>query len=219
MVGRWSVLGQGSALPARFDVLADYSTVDFERLLTLLSWLEQNPASDVYLRQLPVEGLDTKWIEQRTAVVAGLLRAIRGTSAGEGDFFDLCGLRKPAHRIRIRLLCPELRRAVGGLLDLEAPIEELGALSIAPMSAVIVENLDTGLALPDIPGAVAVMKLGNAVGALDRLPWLRGADAIYWGGIDTQPRAQSQARAGAVALGCRGLRTSGCSEISRLGLS
>jgi hypothetical protein len=53
------------------------------------------------------------------------------------------------------------------------------------MSAVIVENLDTGLALPEMPGTVAVMKLGNAVAALDRLPWLRGTDAIYWGDIDT----------------------------------
>jgi hypothetical protein len=184
MVARWPVLAQGSALTARFSVLADYSLVDYERLFSLLAWLESNPASNVYLRQLPVEGLDTKWFEQRTGVVAGLLRRLRGVQ-GESDFFELCGLRKPAHRVRLRLLCPELRRTVGGLRDIEAPADELATLPIAPGSAIIVENLDTGLALPDMPGTVGVMRLGNAVSALGTLPWLRDAKAVYWGDIDT----------------------------------
>jgi len=36
MLSRWPVLGQGSALASRFDVLADYSSEDFERLVALL---------------------------------------------------------------------------------------------------------------------------------------------------------------------------------------
>jgi hypothetical protein len=178
------MLSDGSALTSKFNVLADYSAVDFERLFSLLVWLEANPASNVYLRQLPVEGLDTKWIEQRVGVVTGLLRAIRGLTSDTG-FHELCGLLKPPHRIRVRLLCPELRRAVGGLRDIEAPACELAALRIAPTSAVIVENLDTGLALPDMPGAVGVMKLGNAVSALGGISWLTDLQAVYWGDLDT----------------------------------
>lgn len=186
MLRRWPLLGQGSVLASKFDVLADYAGADFERLMSLLAWLEANPKSEHYLRQLPVEGLDTKWLEKRTGVVAALLRALRVPVAGdEADFHELCGLRKPAHRVRLRLLCPTLRGLVGGLCDIEAPVGEVAKLPIAPRSVVIVENLETGLALSDMPGVVVVMRLGNAVSALATLPWLQGADVVYWGDIDT----------------------------------
>jgi len=186
MVARWPLLGQGTALASKFDVLADYAGEDFERLMALLAWLEANPKSGLYLRQLPVEGLDTKWLEKRTGLVAALLRALRvPVEADEGDFHELCGLLKPAHRVRVRLLCPTLRAMVGGVCDIEAPVGELAALPIAPVAVLIVENLETGLALPDLPGVAVVMRLGNAVSALGTLPWLQEADTVYWGDIDT----------------------------------
>jgi hypothetical protein len=185
MLNRWPVLAKNKVLASRFDVLADYLPADFERLVTLLTWLEANPESGLYLRQLPVEGLDTKWLEKRTGLVAGLLRSLRGVTVDDSDFHALCGLRKPAHRVRIRLLCPVLRERVGGLGDIEAPIAELATLPIEPKAVVIVENLETGMALPDVPGTVAIMRLGNAVSALHVLRWLRGPQIVYWGDIDT----------------------------------
>ena len=62
---------------------------------------------------------------------------------------------------------------------------ELRELTIAPKRAIIVENLETGLALPDIPATVAFMRLGNAVSLLSELPWLHDCTALYWGDIDT----------------------------------
>jgi len=184
MVEKWPQLGTGGALAARFNVLADYSEVDFTRLIALLDWLAQNPASNIYLRQLPVEGLDTKWAEQRTGVITGLLKDIKHDTS-DGNFHEICGLLRPPHRVRIRLLCPQLRSLLGGLKDFEAPIDEIAALPIRPKAAVIVENLDTGMALPDIPGTVGIMKLGNAVSALGSVPWLQCVPAVYWGDIDT----------------------------------
>ena len=184
MLLKWPKLGDGGALAARFNVLADYSELDFSRLIAMLDWLVQNPASNVYLRQLPVEGLDTKWAEQRISLITGLLKDIK-QARSDGNFYEICGLMRPPHRIRIRLLCPELRKLVGGLHDFEAPIEEIAALGINPIAAVIVENLDTGMALPDIAGTVGIMKLGNAVSALSTVAWLQGINAIYWGDIDT----------------------------------
>ena len=184
MVEKWPQLGTGGALAARFNVLADYSEVDFTRLIALLDWLVQNPASNVYLRQLPVEGLDTKWAEQRTGIITGLLKDIK-QDTNDGNFHELCGLLRPPHRVRIRLLCPQLRSLVGGLNDVEAPIGDIAALPIEPSAAIIVENLDTGMALPDIPGTVGIMKLGNAVSALGSVPWLKSIPAVYWGDIDT----------------------------------
>ena len=138
----------------------------------------------MYLRQLPIEGLDTKWIERRKGLVTGLVCAIRG-EVQRADFFAACGLQRPRHRIRVRLLCPIYEKSVGGLEDVKSPLEEIAALPLAPAAAIIVENLETGLALPEFPGVVALMKLGFAAGVLEDVPWMQGLDTLYWGDIDT----------------------------------
>jgi hypothetical protein len=184
LIAQWPILARSSVLRRHFDALADYNTNDFERLFSLVLWLDQNRKSGLYPRQLPIEGLDTKWLESRRVLVTGMVRAIQGESQ-ELDFFVACGLRRPRYRIRARLLCPDLRRAVGGLEDIEAPVEEMAALPLVPAKALIVENLETGLALPDLSGVVALMKLGGAVSILETLPWLQGIDTFYWGDIDT----------------------------------
>jgi len=49
----------------------------------------------------------------------------------------------------------------------------------------VIENLETGLALPDLPGCVAMMKLGKSVSVLATIPWLEKANLVYWGDLDT----------------------------------
>ena len=179
----------GRPAPQRlFDALADYSDVDFERLLALIRWLAEHPASGLQLRQLPVAGLDTKWVEQRRGLIIDMLqcRPLQPPGVQTGrDLHALLGLARPATRMRMRLLGDDLRRQVGGICDIEAPIDELAAMPLAPRLALIVENLQSGLALPATPGAVALMKLGHAVNLLRQLPWLRTARVIVWGDIDT----------------------------------
>lgn len=184
LIERWPQLAGQSVIGKYFSVLSDYSDQDFSRLLAMLDWLEQNPASGLAPRQLPVAGLDTKWLEKRTGLITDFLRNIRGDDA-PGDFYSTCGLRRPAPRIRLRILCPKLRQTVGGLNDIEAPLTEVAQLPINPQHVLIVENLETGLALPDMDGVVAFMRLGNAVTMLAEVPWLQGCDITYWGDIDT----------------------------------
>lgn len=181
---RWPQLAGNAVLGRHFNVLADYAEADFSRLFAMLDWLERNPASGLAPRQLPVIGLDTKWLEKRTGIITELLKSILNSDQS-GDFYAVCGLRRPKPRVRMRILCPQLRALVGGLNDIEAPTNELAALSIKPQRVIIVENLETGLALPDIEGTIAFMRLGNAVNLLAELPWLRDCDAVYWGDIDT----------------------------------
>ena len=171
-----------------FDALADYGDTDFERLLALMRWLAEYPASGLQLRQLPVGGLDTKWVEQRRGLIIDILQCRPAQPGGDHtarDLHALLGLAKPPTRMRMRLLGDDLRRQVGGLCDIEAPAEELAALPIEPRLAFVVENLESGLSLPAVPGAVALMKLGHAVNLLRHLPWLRTARIIVWGDIDT----------------------------------
>lgn len=174
------------------EVATAWEVGDVSRLMDLLAWLQVNPNSQLYLRQLPVPGIDTKWVESRRALVRDFLLGTRGLSTG-GDFHDVCGLRRAPATLRMRVLCPVLRQATGGLSDIEAPIEDLAQLKLRPKTLLVVENLATGLALPPMPGTVAFMKLGHAISDLAHIPWLFGDEAgqgrparvLYWGDLDT----------------------------------
>jgi hypothetical protein len=203
---RWPVLGVAGYGP-RFSTLAAETDVEFERMFALLQWFDANPRSGLYLRQLPVEGLDTKWIDRhRRRAVSDLLRRTHGApellvaaeveESGEeeegsneqpeiADFYTLCGLLKPAPRVRLLVLCSVLRRKIGNLRDIEVPLDEVAALDLAPSRAIVIENLESGYSLPDLDGTVAFIRLGNSVSLLASIPWLTDVPVVYWGDIDT----------------------------------
>lgn len=158
---------------------------DFERLLRLLRWFQETPTSGLYLRQLPVEGVDTKWVETRAGLVCDLATQLLGAVPGT-PLHAVCGLRLEPARLRMRILCPHLRKELRGLRDIEAPISEIDALKLEPTTVLVVENRNTGVALPDLPGTVAFMRLGLAVDQLQGITWLHKVPRqLYWGDIDT----------------------------------
>jgi hypothetical protein len=183
LLKRWPQLA--NKLPRYFDLLADYSEMDYQRLIDMVAWIEKNPSSNLYPRQLPVAGLDSKWLEGRKTVVSGLVDAVQGSLASESDFFQRCGLRSPPQPIRLRILDENLRLRVGGLGDISTPWEQLAALDLPARNVFIIENLQTGLAFDDLPGSVVIMQLGYSVDVLGRLPWVTESHCIYWGDLDT----------------------------------
>jgi hypothetical protein len=153
--------------------IGDLDPDDFTRLIDVLAWLGANPASGRLVRELPIRGIDTKWIEARRGLVEALHRA--GTGA-----VDL-GLKEPAPLIRVRVLDPSL--SFQGLVDVSAPIDDLAAILINPARVFVFENLATVLAMPDVPGAVAVHGGGHRVDLVARLPWAQ--TVTYWGDLDS----------------------------------
>jgi hypothetical protein len=190
LLQRWPQLGAGSGVGSLYEWLQAASQDDFERLIAVAGWLVEHPRSGLYLRQLPVAGVDTKWIEggQRRAIgiLVSLLQAQgQADEDVERDFLRLCGLRAPATRMRLMALDPRLRSRVGGLRDLQAPLGDLALLDWAPRTTLFLENLACAHSLPDLPGTVAVVGLGRAVSLAAQLPWIHGSRVIYWGDIDT----------------------------------
>jgi hypothetical protein len=167
------------------EVLGGYSDADFMRLMRLLSWLRANPCSGMYLRQLPVEDIDTKWIEARRGVVADLARLLLQRQDA-AHLHEACGLTLEPPRLRMRILDTQMRQKVGGLGDIQAPRAEIACLPLQPRHVLIVENLNTGIAMPDLPGTIIFLGLGIAVNLLDGVNCISQADRIlYWGDIDT----------------------------------
>lgn len=182
-VQRWPVLAAG--LRRQYVLLADIDDTEFARLGNMLAWLQAHPASNLFVRQLPVTGLDSKWLETRISLLADWLRTLTELPP-DADFWLASGLRREPDRLRLRVLDPALRERVGGLGDIHAPFDELAVLDLPVRHVFIVENKQTGLAFDDLPGAVVLMGRGYAVDRLHDLRWLQSADAVhYWGDLDT----------------------------------
>lgn len=180
---RWPILAD--TLRRHFDDLADYSDQDFERLVNMLSWLDQHQQSDLFPRQLPVPGLDSKWLEARYGLISEFVGAIRKIDVTGRNFFEICGLRPLPILVRMNILDPALRASVGGIRDLAATPDDLSRLILPVRCVFVVENIQTGLAFSDLDGAIVVMGLGYGVDVLRKLPFVQQAKIVYWGDIDT----------------------------------
>ena len=149
---------------------------DFGRLLDVVLWFVAHPASGWRIRQLPIRGIDTKWLARHRAIVTGLHFAVTGSGS--------LGLVPAPSLVRMRILDPALRP--GGLSDLSAPAEELAKLAILPDRVFIFENLESVLAMPTLPGAVVIH--GGGYGVDDRVrhvPWVLQRPVVYWGDLDS----------------------------------
>lgn len=173
-VGRTNV---DAVLRTHSRAIAQLDAVDARILQDVVVWLVQHPVSGLRVRQVPVRGIHTKWLERHRAIAEGLVGAAAGT---EG-----LGLVAAADRLRIRILDPALKPT--GVGDLAAPISELAALPFGDRLrvVVIVENLETLLALPDAAGVVAIHGSGYIGHFAAQLPWVLTHPVLYWGDLDS----------------------------------
>ncbi|WP_147680438.1 DUF3322 domain-containing protein [Actinomyces ruminicola] len=166
---------------------------DFDRALRAVDWLAAHPDSGLLLRQLPVEGMDTKWLEHHRALVQTLLETCRHLGGLPGG--RELGLRQERPVRAVMVLDPALRpRAPGmgteaSIRHLRLDVEQLARMWAAespavPGVVVVCENRQSLLSLPDLEGVVAVHGGGYAVDVLGALPWVAGLPLVYWGDLD-----------------------------------
>lgn len=159
------------------------SPADYARFVSVVDWLAENPDSGLWLRQLPIPGLDTKWVEVNTGALRQVLACRLGRDVG-GPFPALAGLAVDSPRRRLRLLDPALRAELGGLEDITLGLDTLARLELPVRAVLVVENLQTALAFGDLPGTLLFVGGGFAVAELRVIPWLAKVPLLYWGDID-----------------------------------
>lgn len=159
------------------------------RLLAVLSWLLAHPRPGVYIRQLELPGVDTKFIEGHRKVLTELLdrvldpAQVDDNARGIAGFDQRYGFRAKPPQIRFRLLDPALY--LQGLGDLQIPAEDFARLALPVERVFITENDINGLAFPDLPRALVVFGLGYGLDSLKNAGWLAGTTIHYWGDIDS----------------------------------
>ncbi len=165
----------------------------WERLLAIVAWLQAHPRPGLYLRQVDVPGIDSKFIEAHRGVLAEWLdlalaaEAIDTAAAGTAQFSRRYGFLDKPERIRFRLLDPALPSLPGckGLPDITLDAASFAALALPLRQVYITENEANFLAFPPSANAIVIFGAGYGWESLASAAWLHGCDLRYWGDIDT----------------------------------
>ena len=155
----------------------------WDKLLATVRWIEERQAPGMYLRQIDVPGVDTKFIERHKGILTELLDAQLDPARTDVTAPDFAGrygfLRKPGY-VRFRV-----DAGFRGFSELSVRTDEFAAAPEHVKCVYVVENEVTYLAFPVPAAAMVIFGAGYAVPVLEPLGWLAGRDVVYWGDIDT----------------------------------
>lgn len=183
------VFPQLSAWLVRRTMMVLEQAPAWERILAILQWFVAHPRPLLYMWQLDIAGVDSKFIETRKALLAELLDqimpvdTISADAVGARQFETRYGLLAKPVLIRFRML--DTRHYIGGLSDLSVPLTQFAHMQTALNRVFITENEINGLAFPDVPDSMVIFGGGYGIERLADIDWLRDKEIIYWGDIDT----------------------------------
>jgi hypothetical protein len=185
------MLTQGS-LPALRDWVVLHPLVAianrhiWERVLASLDWVTTHDTASLYLRQLDVEGVDTKFLERNYKLIEQLLIVLAPERANLSapDIARRLGFQARPDYVRLRFLGlqPEWPAAV---TEARLRADELPGARIVATTVFIVENEVSYLAFPAVPASIVMFGSGYALEPAYAGEWLDGKDLVYWGDIDT----------------------------------
>ncbi|MFP1151341.1 Wadjet anti-phage system protein JetD domain-containing protein [Mycobacterium sherrisii] len=183
----WDTPEQAGLATAR--AIAALDETEWSAALRVVDYLSENPVADMMIRQLPIPGVNTKWVEQHANLILALMRppdAPRVSGDALTQLQHHIGLKARETTVNVALRCPRLRAAAGGLERFAASITVLNASALRPRALLIAENAELGHTFTvDIDGLAVIFGLGKAATILAGLTWLGTADkVIYWGDID-----------------------------------
>lgn len=162
---------------------------DWSRILAVLAWFRGHPKSSIYLRQIDLPGVDTKFVELHKGLLVELLdlvlpvEAIDASSMGARYFERRYGLRAKPALVRFRILDPSM--SVQGMTDIATPAPEFATLRLPIERVFVTENEINGLAFPPVPKSIAIFGLGYGLERLSDVKWLHNKSVHYWGDLDT----------------------------------
>ena len=146
------------------------------RLLAVIDWFIAHPRPGLYLRQLDIAGVDSKFIERHKKILTLLLDAVLPETAVNSSATGLTrhgferryGLQYDEPLIRLRFLDPELVPAPG-CPDLTLPLSGFAALQANFSRVIITENKINGLCFPEVADAVIIFGFGFVNQIVDKL--------------------------------------------------
>ena len=171
----------------------------WDELLEICDFFKQNPKPNIYIRELNIKGVDTKFIEKHKKILDLLFFYVKILFNEEIKTLSNYGFEKkyflkyPLPIVRFRILDDGLK--ILNLSDISVTIDEFINLKIECEKVFIVENKITMLSFPKVKNAIVIFGGGFGVQSLKDAQWLKEKNIFYWGDIDTHGFAiLSQAR-------------------------
>lgn len=170
------------------------SEEDLNRLLLLWKWIIDHPRPNIYLRQIDLPGIDTKFTEQYKRILSQWLdltlpdEMISQQFKGVNRFEERYGFKRKPELIRFRFLDSSLEWR--GCSDISLPANQFCRLyqndESLPIDRVfIVENDICGLAFPPVKNSIVVLGSGYFFDNWRDALWLKSVPIYYWGDLDT----------------------------------
>lgn len=164
----------------------------WSRLLDIVAWLQLHPRPGVYLRQVDLPGVHSKFIEANRGVLTELLdivlplERIDSTASGISQFSARYGFRDKPVRIRFRVLDQEHALLAGAnSQDISLDAASFAQLDCTISRVFITENEINFLAFPPIKNSLVIFGAGYGFEMLRDAQWLSHCRIHYWGDIDT----------------------------------
>ncbi|MGI9276597.1 MAG: DUF3322 domain-containing protein [Endozoicomonas sp.] len=163
----------------------EYADV-WPQLISVCRYFQLNPRPERYIRQLDIQGVDTKFIESHKGILSELL-----TLALEPEDFDgsVAGIAENGFERRFGLLYDEplirfrLLDSTVPVSDMSVPLSQFTDPGVSRVF--ITENKVNGLAFPPVQDAMVIFGLGYGIRSLFSVSWLEEKQISYWGDIDT----------------------------------
>ena len=162
------------------------------RLLAVVAWLQSHPRPGIYLRQVDLPGVDSKFIEANRGVLSELLdltlpvEAIDLSASGVSKFCQRYGFKDKPLRIRFRLLDPRVALLPSACeQDISVTQAAFERLDLPVRRVFITENEVNFLAFPPLEDSMVIFGAGYGFEVLTGAAWLQERSIYYWGDIDT----------------------------------
>ena len=164
-----------------------YSQQEWQWLIQLIEQLKPNMGAGLYLRALPLSAVNTKFLEQNlllTEVICNVLYDDEIVLAG-GLLAWLDCLDSPKGWLTIKPVCPNVQEKLGGLPVFQLSTEVLDQFELPAERIIVVENIQSGLACPNLENSIVVCGGGKNISWMNA-KWLQHKQVFYWGDIDSE---------------------------------
>ncbi len=164
----------------------------WSQILDIVEWIQTHPRPGIYLRQMDIPGVHTKFIEAHRAVLIELLdlvlspEAIDVHAVGTEQFPRRYGFLNKPLRIHFRILDPAIALLPGEIDQYLAVNQDVfSRLDLNISRVFITENEINFLSFPNLQGSMVIFGAGYGFEMLAKAKWLNRTAMYYWGDIDT----------------------------------
>ncbi|KDE67982.1 hypothetical protein FUSO6_09720 [Fusobacterium necrophorum DAB] len=159
---------------------------NFSKLIAIIRWFEKNPRPNLYIRQLDIPEIDTKFMESHKPILEELFKILlpeESMDLSKKEFEDKFYLKRRETIVRFRILDETYQEQK--FKELSIPFTEFKQWNPKIENIFFTENEVNFLAFPNYKNSIVIFGRGYGITLLREVEWLSRKKLYYWGDLDT----------------------------------